>query len=171
MLSPELDDPQESTILAGDERLELLNRLLSLGSVPEPDESVEDLPEDASDTLPDDLFIVVFALFCNLFGITRAAYKVFVSITGLASADSLVNLPKSFITLKKWAFSRLPKMRIHSKDIEVVTMKLPAGPPKSFEPEVKMYYFSKLEYLQWLLCNPVTHRRMYFGLQQLPANK
>jgi hypothetical protein len=153
--------------LAGDEPLELLNRLLSPDSAPELDEHPDEPVEDSSETLPDDPFIVAFALFCNLFGITRAVYKVFISITSLASANSLANLPKSFITLKKWAFCRLPKMQLHSADIEVVTMKLPAGPPRFFEPEVKMYYFNKVEYLQRLLRNPVIRRQMYFGLQQL----
>lgn len=169
------DDGRERTALAGDEPLELLNRLLLQDSASEEDEpsvnASEKSSEDASETFPDDPFIVAFAIFCNLFGITRAAYTAFISITSLASANSLTKLPKSFLTLKKWAFCRLPKMRICSANIEVVTQKLPAGHPRFFEPEVKMYYFNKVEYLQRLLRNPITRQRMYFGLQQLSEDE
>ena len=66
-----------------------------------------------------DPWIIAFAMFCDLFGITRAAYSVFISIRSLASKSSLDSLPKSFSTLKKWAYSQLPMAKIHSKRILV----------------------------------------------------
>lgn len=133
----------------------------------DPDDFDNPVNADTSTEIPDDPFIVAFALFCDLFGITRAAYSAFISICSLASPSSLSKLPKSYATLKKWTYSQLPLARIHSKSIVVNTAKLPAGPPRRWEPELQMYYFDKLEYVKRILANPVIRNRMYFGLQEL----
>jgi hypothetical protein len=134
----------------------------------EKDEDSEETP--AGQTLPDDPFLVAFALFCDLYKITRAAYSVFVSIATLASPDSLSKLPKSLSTLKKWTYSQLPLAKLHNTDIEVATIKLPAGRPARDEPEVKMHYFNKSEILTRMLSNPTIFNRMYFGFQLLSDN-
>ena len=51
---------------------------------------------DTSPTLPDDPFLVAVALWCDLFGITRTAYSIFIAIRTLSKPESLANLPKSF---------------------------------------------------------------------------
>jgi hypothetical protein len=48
------------------------------------DEPAEEAAPDAN--LPDDPFLVAFALWCDMFGITRLAYSVFISLCSLVSS-------------------------------------------------------------------------------------
>jgi hypothetical protein len=110
-------------------------------------------------------------MWCELYGITRAAYSAFIDIRCLVRSDSLSLLPQAYATLKKWVYKKLPTSKIHHTMIDVDTVRLPAGQPRSDFPYVKMYHFDKLEILKSVLRNPVIKERMYFGMQRLVDNE
>jgi hypothetical protein len=126
----------------------------------------EDDAEPDAD-LPADPFLVAFSMWCELYGITRAAYSAFINIRDLAGPNSLASLPRAYATLKKWVYKKLPTATIHDTVIDVDTVRLPAGIPRSDFPYVKMYHFDKLEILKSVLRDPVIKERMYFGMQRL----
>jgi hypothetical protein len=157
------DLEQDGEQIASDDNIQEQFEIFTKPYTPEEDEL--DSAPDAN--LPEDPFLVAFSMWCELYGITRAAYSAFIDIRCLARSDSLSLLPQAYATLKKWVYKKLPTSKIHHTMIDVDTVRLPAGQPRSDFPYVKMYHFNKLEILKSVLRNPVIKERMYFGMQRL----
>jgi hypothetical protein len=160
---PDLDLEQDGEPICSDDNIQEQFEIFTKPYTPDEDEL--DSAPDAD--LPEDPFLVAFALWSDLYGVTRMAYSAFLDIRSLAGPNSLASLPRAYATLKKWVYKKLPTATIHHTMIDVDTVRLPAGMPRSEFPYVKMYYFNKLEVLKSVLRNPVIKERMYFGMQHL----